>query len=40
MEVIFIEGKNIELLCGDCLNVMEDIPDKSVDMIFTDLPYN
>lgn len=24
---------------GDCLELMQDIPDKSVDMIFTDLPY-
>lgn len=24
---------------GDCLEVMKDIPDKSVDLIFTDLPY-
>ena len=24
---------------GDCLEVMEDIPDKSVDMILCDLPY-
>lgn len=45
MEVIFIEGridisKDINLLNGDCLGVMKDIPDKSIDMIFTDLPYN
>jgi len=24
---------------GDCLQVMKDIPDKSIDMIFCDLPY-
>ena len=30
---------NIELYCGDCLDVMKDIPDKSVDMILCDLPY-
>lgn len=24
---------------GDCLNVMPNIPDKSVDMILCDLPY-
>ena len=30
---------NVELKQGDCLELMKDIPDKSVDMIFTDLPY-
>ena len=30
---------NINLLCGDCLELMKDIPDKSVDMILCDLPY-
>lgn len=33
-------SSNIQLLCGDCLEVMQTIPDKSIDMIFTDLPYN
>lgn len=28
-----------KLLCGDCLERMKEIPDKSVDMIFSDLPY-
>lgn len=27
------------LICGDCLNVMNYIPDKSIDCIITDLPY-
>ena len=31
--------ENIKLHQGDCLEVMEDIPDKSVDMILCDLPY-
>ena len=31
--------KNIELWQGDCLELMKDIPDKSVDMILCDLPY-
>lgn len=31
--------KNIELYKGDCLEIMKDIPDKSVDMILCDLPY-
>ena len=25
---------------GDCLEVMKEIPDKSIDMILCDLPYN
>lgn len=29
----------IDLRQGDCLKVMKDIPDKSVDMILCDLPY-
>ena len=29
----------IQFLQGDCLELMQNIPDKSVDMIFTDLPY-
>ena len=31
--------KDIELWQGDCLELMKDIPDKSVDMILCDLPY-
>ena len=30
----------IDLKCGDCLELMKDIPDKSVDMILCDLPYS
>lgn len=29
----------IKLYNGDCLEIMKDIPDKSVDMILCDLPY-
>lgn len=29
----------MKLLHGDCLELMKDIPDKSVDMILCDLPY-
>jgi site-specific DNA-methyltransferase (adenine-specific) len=29
----------MKLLNGDCLELMKDIPDKSVDMILCDLPY-
>ena len=31
--------KSIELWQGDCLELMKNIPDKSVDMILCDLPY-
>ena len=27
------------LFCGDCLEILPQIPDKSIDMIFADLPY-
>ena len=29
----------IDLKCGNCLELMKDIPDKSVNMILCDLPY-
>ena len=29
----------IDLRHGDCLEIMKDIPDKSIDMILTDIPY-
>lgn len=29
----------IDLRQGDCLEIMKDIPDKSIDMILCDLPY-
>lgn len=28
-----------KLLLGNCLEVMNNFPDKSIDMIFSDLPY-
>ena len=27
------------VICGDCLEVMKNIPDKSIDLVFTDPPY-
>lgn len=30
---------NVELFNGDCLEIMKQIPDKSVDMVLADLPY-
>ena len=29
-----------QIICGDCLEVMQGIPDKSVDLVLTDPPYN
>ena len=29
----------IDLRKGDCLEIMKDIPDKSIDAIICDLPY-
>ena len=34
-----IEELKNQIICGDCLEVMKDIPDKSIDMILADLPY-
>ena len=31
---------NIELYCGDCLDVMKDIPDNSINLVLIDPPYN
>ena len=30
----------IDLQQGDCLSLMKDIPDKSIDLLLTDPPYN
>ena len=30
---------DIQLMQGDCLELMKNIPDKSIDMILCDLPY-
>ena len=34
-------GNNMieKIICGDCLEVMKDIPDKTVSMVLCDLPY-
>jgi len=36
MEIKEFENKVIQ---GDCLNVMQNIPDNSIDMVLCDLPY-
>lgn len=33
-------GQVIDLMHGDCLELMKDIPDNSIDMCLTDPPYN
>lgn len=30
----------IDLKCGDCLGLMKDIPDNSIDLVVTDCPYH
>jgi site-specific DNA-methyltransferase (adenine-specific) len=35
----YYETENGKLFCGDCLEVMPKLADKSIDMIFCDLPY-
>jgi len=29
-----------KIYCADCLELMKDIPDKSIDLVLTDPPYN
>lgn len=31
--------EDIKLLCGDCLELLKDIPDKSIDLVVIDPPY-
>jgi DNA modification methylase len=35
-----IEELKNQIICGDCLEVMKDIPDKSIDMVLTSPPYD
>lgn len=37
--MLYHESEYGKLYMGDCLDLMQDIPDKSVDMILCDLPY-
>ena len=34
-----LKMKNIQIFCGDCLEIMKDIPDGSINLIVTDPPY-
>ena len=38
-ELGYMNRTQYELICGDCLEMMQFIPTASVDMILTDLPY-
>ncbi len=45
MQINMLKGKRnimskIDLRCGDCLEIMKKMPDKSVDLVLTDPPYN
>jgi len=40
MNEIICDKPKIELYLGDCLEVMKTIPDKSIDLVLTDPPYN
>jgi DNA modification methylase len=35
-----IEDMLDKIICGDCLTILRQLPDKCVDLVFTDPPYN
>lgn len=37
---LFETGEQVKLRQGDCLELMKSIPDGSIDMVMTDMPYN
>lgn len=39
MNKIF-EKDGHKIICGDCLEILKDIPNKTIDLIFADPPYN
>ena len=39
MDKIYYEENNVKLYKGDCINILDDIEEKSIDMIFADPPY-
>lgn len=39
LEALLCLRRNMELFNGDCLELMKNIPDKSVDLVVTDPPY-
>lgn len=36
----YFEDKSVTLYHGDCLNILSQLPENSIDMIFADPPYN
>ena len=36
---MYYNENSIQLYQGDCLEIMKQIPDKSIDMVLCDLPY-
>ena len=36
----FYSGNNLDIYCGDCLDILPGLPDKSVDLVFTSPPFN
>lgn len=39
MQTVDLADGAVKLSCGDCLELMKDIPDQSIDMILCDPPY-
>ena len=37
---LFMQKYLNQILCGDCIEIMRNIPDASIDAIFADSPYN
>ena len=35
-----MDKRRLEIICGDAIEKMKDIPDESIDLIVTDPPYN
>ena len=37
--MLYYDHNGITIFCGDCLEVMPDIPDRTIDAVLADLPY-
>ena len=35
----YYREENVAIACGDCLDILKQIPDKSIDLVLTDPPY-
>ncbi|KKL78859.1 hypothetical protein LCGC14_2020610, partial [marine sediment metagenome] len=40
VEPMKLEQMINKVICGDCLKIMKDIPDNSIDLVVTSPPYN